>query len=110
AAIAAAQPPVALPFADGRYLSDASLCGLNHGEIVDRIGDDIHYVLYDINDGSVNGADFFCKVRDVNRAGDLVRLNTECEAEGTANASTMEMTYISETAFRQGERIFSRCE
>ena len=108
--IVAATAPVTLPFVDGRYLSDASLCDLNDREITDRIGDDIHNVLLIIENGSVNGADFFCKVRDVKRDADLVRMNTACESEGTVNAVTMEMTYISERAFREGAQVFERCE
>lgn len=108
--IAAASAPIDLPFIDGRYLSDTSLCGLTDRDIVDRIGDDIHNVLLRIESGSINGVDFFCKVRDVNRDGDLVRMNTECESEGTVNAVTMEMTYISEKAFREGGQEFERCE
>ncbi|MEF2549906.1 hypothetical protein VQ042_00805 [Aurantimonas sp. A2-1-M11] len=110
AAIAAAIAPVALPFADGRYLSDPSLCGLDDSSIVDRIGDDIHYALYTIKNGQVGGAESLCDVRDVSRDGNLVRMNAECTVEGMVNVSTLEMTYISDTAFRSGERVFERCD
>lgn len=109
-AVMAATPPVALPFTDGRYLSDASLCGLDDEQIVDRIGDEIHYVLYVIKHGQIGSAESLCDVLEVDRQGDLVRMNAECAVEGMVNAAALEMTYLSEQAFRVGERVFERCE
>lgn len=100
---------VGLPFADGRYLSDSSLCGLSDSQIVDRIGDEIHYVLYVIENGQVNGAESVCDVGKVSRRGNMVLMNARCEVEGMVDNTTLEMTYVSENAFRAGERVFERC-
>lgn len=108
--IGGAPRAVALPFADGRYLSDQSLCGLDDGEIVDRIGDEIHYVLYVIEDGQVGGADSFCEVSEVSRDGDLVQMDAACATEGSVFTTVIEMTFLSETAFQASGQVFERCE
>ena len=71
-----------LPFRDGRYLSMPDLCGLSDEGIVERIGDEIHYILYDINGRNFSGAEFHCEVRSVNTRGSTVEFQAACAMEG----------------------------
>lgn len=101
---------VELPFVNGRYLSDAALCGLDDGQIVDRIGDEIYDVLYVIEDGLVSGGDSYCEVQAVSRHGQDVLMDAECATDGYEDNVTLKMTYISDGAFRSGDRTFERCD
>lgn len=98
-----------LPFRDGRYLSDNRLCGLSIEQMVDRIGDEIHYVLYDIKGRSFSGAEFRCQVKRVARRGNSVNFTASCAMEGTVTDQKMAVTFISDTEFREGPRVFRRC-
>ena len=101
---------VELPFVNGRYLSDAALCGLADGQIVDRIGDEIYEVLYVIEDGHVKGGDSYCEVQAVSRQGQDVLMDAQCGTDGYEDNVTLKMTYISDGAFRRGDRTFERCD
>ncbi len=101
---------VELPFVNGRYLSDPTLCGLDDGQIVDRIGDEIYEVLYDIEDGRLRGGDASCDVLSVSRQGDEVTMAAQCASDGMVDNATLKMSFISDRSFRAGDRTFERCD
>lgn len=99
-----------LPFRDGRYLSDTSMCALSVEQIVARVGDEIHYMLYEIAAPHFNGVESFCTVSSASRSGDTVDIRATCEEEGTVHETTWAVDFVSPTAFRSGGTTYRLCE
>jgi len=99
-----------LPFPDGKYVTDASLCSLNDEEMIQRHGDMIGSFVRFINGNRLNNAyEMFCTVNRVRVEGNNVRFRASCDGEGQAETVNGRYVRISSTAFRVGEQTFRLC-
>jgi len=98
-----------LPFRDGVYLSQPELCGLSISEMTNRIGDEVHYIYQEIDGAVFRGAEAQCDIGDVSISGDRVRFQASCDMEGMINRETIELVYVSDSAFQSGGTVFQRC-
>lgn len=107
-ALAAQAEP--LPFPDGRYVTEASLCPMSDQEMANLHGDMIGTMVRIINGNQIfDGGEMFCTVRNVNVAGENVRFRAECASEGQTDIVNGRYVGVSPTSFRLGEQIFSLC-
>lgn len=107
ASIAHATP---LPFPDGRYVTDRSLCSLSDQEMLERHGDMLGTMVR-IIDGTrlTNAYEMSCTVGNVRIEGDDVRFDVQCGREGQATTVNGRYVRISSTSFRLGKETFSLC-
>lgn len=107
-ALAAQAEP--LPFPDGRYVTDTSLCPMSDQEMANRHGDMIGTMVRIINGNQIfDGGEMFCSVSNVKVSGDDVRFRAECASEGETDVVNGRYTRISSTSFRLGGQTFSLC-
>lgn len=107
ASIAHATP---LPFPDGRYVTDRSLCSLSDQEMLERHGDMLGTMVR-IIDGTrlTNAYEMSCTVDNVRVAGNDVRFDAQCGREGQTSVVNGRYVRISPTSFRLGQETFSLC-
>lgn len=99
-----------LPFADGTYVTDPSLCRLNAQQINDRLGDATSLQVRQINGSRLtDGYEMSCKVNGVAMQGDNVRFQAGCESEGAPTRVKGSWIKIDDRTFRIGQRIFQAC-
>ncbi|PLX37186.1 MAG: hypothetical protein C0606_11850 [Hyphomicrobiales bacterium] len=99
-----------LPFTDGRYVTDRSLCGQSEEALVGKYGDMIGMKMRNINGEKLNNAyEMYCTVSNVARQGDSVTFRAECNQEGEVNVINGSYRFISEDSFALGSRVFTRC-
>lgn len=107
-ASAHAQP---LPFLDGRYVTDASLCPLSDQEMANRHGDMIGTMVRIIRGDQIfDGGEMFCTVGTVNVTGENVRFRAECSSEGETETVNGRYVRVSASSFRLGGNTFSLCD
>ena len=107
-ALAAQEGP--LPFPDGRYVTDASLCSMSDQEMANVHGDMIGTMVRIINGNQIfDGGEMFCTVSNVGVSGDDVRFRAECASEGNTEIVNGRYVRISATSFRLGGKPFSLC-
>lgn len=99
-----------LPFRDGVYLSQPELCGLSIAEMTNRIGDEVHYIYQEIDGAVFRGAEASCDIGDVSISGDRVRFQASCAMEGMINRETIDLVFVSDSAFQSGGTVFQRCD
>lgn len=107
ASIAHAAP---LPFPDGRYVTDQSLCGLSEQQMLDRHGDMLGTMVR-IIDGTrlTNAYEMSCTVGNVRIEGNDVRFEAQCGREGQISTVNGRYVRISSTSFQLGKQTFSLC-
>ena len=99
-----------LPFQDGRYLNENSLCSLTDDELVARVGDDIYTTLIEIDGSTLNeGYGAYCEVGKVTRNGNAVDFEASCDVEGDTNIVRFSYTFISPTSFQVGGSVYTLC-
>jgi len=102
-----AQP---LPFTDGKYVTDASLCPLNDDQMIQRHSDMLGDFVRVINGDQLTDAyEMFCTVKKVTVKGNDVRFRALCDGEGHAETVNGRYVRISSTAFRLGGQTFRLC-
>lgn len=102
--------PNALPFPDGRYVTDKALCGLSEQQMLERHGDMLGAMVRVIDGPRLTNAyEMQCTVGDVRVAGDDVRFRAKCGREGKADTVNGRYVRLSSTSFRLGQRTFSLC-
>ena len=107
ASAAQAEP---LPFPDGRYVTDASLCPMSDQEMANLHGDMIGTMVRIIRGDQIfDGGEMFCTVGDVKISGDDVRFRAECASEGETETVNGRYVRVSATSFRLGGQAFSLC-
>ncbi len=100
-----------LPFPDGDYSTDASLCPLSPEERIARDGDLVGNKLRIIEGGKLtNGYEMSCTITTVNAKGASIRFDAMCNAEGEMEPVKGSWRKVSDTSFRIGERVFEKCE
>lgn len=104
------QTQARLPFADGTYVTDPSLCRLSAAQINDRLGDATGSSVRQINGSRLtNGYELSCNVTNVAAQGYQVRFQARCESEGEATRINGVWTKIDDRSFRIGQRTYSAC-
>lgn len=99
-----------LPFADGTYVTDPSLCRLSAQEINDRLGDTTGSRVRQINGNRLtDGYEMSCNVGGVAIQGDRVAFQARCESEGETTRINGAWIKIDDRTFRIGQRIYSAC-
>lgn len=100
-----------LPFPDGRYVTDASLCPMSDQEMANRHGDMIGTMVRIIKGAEIfDGGEMFCTIGNVRVEGNDVRFRAECAAEGQTETVNGRYVRVSSTSFRLGGQTFSLCE
>lgn len=104
---AAAEP---LPFPDGRYVTDPSICRMSEDEMTMTHGDGVGAMVRVIEGRNLNNAyEMFCTVLDVRTRGDDVQFRARCDREGEAEVVNGRYTRLTPTSFRLGDRVFAHC-
>lgn len=99
-----------LPFSDGRYVTNVSLCPLSDQEMANRHGDMIGTMVRIIKGDQIfDGGEMFCTVSNVNVAGENVRFRAVCASEGETETVNGRYVRVSPTSFRLGGKTFSLC-
>lgn len=99
-----------LPFPDGKYVTDASLCQLSDQEMANRHGDMIGTMVRIIRGNQIyDGGERFCTVRSVNVVGANVRFRAYCASEGQTETVNGRYMKLSATSFRLGGQTFRQC-
>lgn len=99
-----------LPFPDGRYVTDSSLCPMSDQEMADLHGDMIGTMVRIINGNQIfDGGEMFCNVSNVKVSGENVRFRAECASEGETEIVNGRYVRVSATSFRLGGQAFSLC-
>lgn len=99
-----------LPFPDGRYVTDASLCQMSEQEMVNRHGDMIGTMVRAIKgDRVTNAYEMSCTVSNVRVEGNDVRFRARCGREGQMDTVNGRYVRVSPTSFRLGGQTFSLC-
>ncbi|WP_293801440.1 hypothetical protein [uncultured Bosea sp.] len=99
-----------LPFADGTYVTDPSLCRLNAQQINDRLGDATSLQVRQINGARLtDGYEMSCKVVSVSMQGDNVRFQAGCASEGEPTRIRGSWIKIDDRTFRIGQKTFQAC-
>lgn len=96
-----------LPFKDGYYVTDQSLCKdfLTEG----AAETDNFYRVYE-NGTKLDQHESYCTVRSVSRQGEVTKVQVKCDGEGEVYDVTREFTHTSSTAFSAGDWEYKRCE
>lgn len=99
-----------LPFSDGRYVTDQTLCSLSEQEMLERHGDMLGTMVR-IIDGTrlTNAYEMSCTVANVRVDGNDVRFDAQCGREGQTSTVNGRYVRISPTSFRLGQKTFSLC-
>lgn len=104
------QAQTRLPFVDGTYVTDPSLCRLSAQQINDRLGDATSLQVRQINGARLtDGYEMSCNVIGVAVQGDNVRFQAGCEAEGESTRIKGSWIKIDARTFRIGQRTFQAC-
>src|SRR5690606_2044128 len=99
-----------LPFQDGRYVTDASLCALSAQEMANLHGDQIGAMVRIITGSQIfDGGERFCTASNVKVEGDNVRFRAECASEGEIDIVNGRYVRVSASSFRLGGETFSLC-
>lgn len=107
-ALAAQAEP--LPFPDGRYVTDASLCQMSEDQMLQRHGDMLGAMVRNIKGRDLSDSyEMFCTIGNVRIEGDDVRFRAKCAGEGNSYEVNGRYTRISDTSFRLGDETFSLC-
>lgn len=107
-ALAAQAEP--LPFPDGRYVTDDSLCQLSDQEMANRHGDMIGTMVRIIDgDRIFDGGERFCTVGNVRTEGSNILFRARCSAEGETETVNGRYVRLSPTSFSLGRKSFNLC-
>ncbi|NDV87229.1 hypothetical protein GTW51_11005 [Aurantimonas aggregata] len=99
-----------LPFPDGRYVTDQSICGLDSAEMVDRYADTTGRFVRIIQGRTLeDGYELSCDISKVRRSGSDVTFLATCAAEGETKRINGHYVAIDEDAFAVSGSVFRRC-
>lgn len=99
-----------LPFPNGRYVTDNSLCDMSEEDMAIRHGDTIGSMVRIINGDRVfDGGEMFCTVSNVRTEGNNVLFRARCSAEGQAQTVNGRYVRLSPTSFGLGRETFNLC-
>lgn len=109
-ATSAARAEGPLPFPDGRYVTDPSICAMDESTMVDRLTDKLgRYVRILRGSNIEDGYELYCGVSNVRRSGSDVFFDASCEAEGETRHIDGHYVAVGAEAFALGGSVFRRC-